>query len=131
MKKIFSIIIMCISLLFCSDIMAFAINAPTPNVVAKLTTNLTVAYSENTAGTHKLFGGNNESTSKHDVYFTAQRSSGDKWVTDTEYLVSAGNSIDNKLTFFTGSTVLWRLELNPYGVLTKKCTATGYMWYKM
>lgn len=129
MKKKFLIVIMCISLLLCSGIMAFAID--TPNVVAKLTTDLTVAHSGTTAGTHKLFGGTNSSTSKHDVYFTAQKSSGNQWVIDTEYLVSAGSSIDNKLTQFTSSTVLWRLELNPYGILTKNCTATGYMWYKM
>ncbi len=129
MKKKITTMLLCLSLLFCFVTTAFAID--TPNVVARLTDKLSVAYSESTAGTHKLFGGTNSSTSKYDVYFEAQRSSGNSWVTDTRYMVAKGGSIDNKLTSFTGSTVLWRLELNPYGVGTKSCTATGYMWYLM
>lgn len=129
MKKKFAVIITCILLFSCFVTTAFAID--TPNVVARLTTSMSVVRSDTTAGTHKLFGGSNSSSSKYDVYFEAQRSSGTSYVTDTKYLVDQGGSIDNILTSFTDSTVLWRLELNPYGVATKDCTATGYMWYKM
>lgn len=79
-----------LSLLICFVTTAFAID--TPNVVARLTDKLSVAYSESTAGTHKLFGGTNSSSSKYDVYFEAQRSSGNSWVTDTIYMVAKGGS---------------------------------------
>lgn len=129
MKKKLASIIVCMSLLMCFVITAFAVD--TPNVVARLTTSLSVAHSANTAGTHKWFSGTNSSSSKHKVYFEAQRSTGDKWVTDTKLLIDKGAPLEDTLTGFTGSTVLWRLELNPYGAATKNCTATGYMWYLM
>lgn len=118
-----------LALLSCFVLAASAIEEP--NVIARLSDNMSIAHSSTVAGTHKLFGGNNSKSSKHRVYFEAQRSSGDKYIKDTQVLVSEGASIDNILTSFTGSTVLWRLELNPYGISTKGCTATGYMWYEM
>lgn len=129
MKKRIATIFVCISLFMCFMITAFAVD--TPNVVARLTPSLSVAYSESTAGTHKWFSGTNSASSKHKVYFEAQRSTGDKWVTDTKRLVGKGEPLEDTLTSFTGSTVLWRLELNPYGAAFKNCTATGYMWYLM
>ncbi len=129
MKKRLLSIVMGLALLSCFIIASSAIEEP--NVVARLNDNMSVAYSSTTAGTHKLFEGSNSSSSDHRVYFEAQRSAGDKFVKDAQVLVSKGTSIDNILTSFTGSTQLWRLELNPYGVATKGCTATGYMWYKM
>lgn len=121
--------IMCLSICSCFAMTAYAIE--TPNVISRLGSNMSVAYSDTTAGTHKLFGGNNSSSSKRAVYFEAQRSSGEKFVKDTQRKVDIGKPIDNVLTTFTGSTQLWRLELNPYGIATKGCTAIGYMWYKM
>lgn len=128
-RQIILSFIMCLSICSCFAMTAYAIEEP--YVIARLNSDMSVAYSETTAGTHKLFGGNNNSSSKHAVYFEAQRSSGEKFVKDTQKKVDAGRSIDNVLTTFTGSTQLWRLELNPYGIATRSCTAIGYMWYKM
>lgn len=129
MKKYLISLILCLSLFSCFAMTAFAIDSP--NVVARLSTSMSVAQSVTTAGTHKFYGGKNSANSKHKVYFEAQKSSGDKFVKDSSKLVGKGENIDNVLTNFTGSTVLWRLELNPYRVGTKGCSATGYMWYLM
>lgn len=129
MKKCFLSIVMCFSVASCFAMTAYAINSP--HVIARLGTNMAVAYSETTAGTHKIYGGTNAASSKYAVYFEAQRSAGDKFVKDSSRLVSQGGSIDNVITGFTGNTQLWRLELNPYGIATKSCSAIGYMWFKM
>ncbi|HZK21897.1 MAG TPA: hypothetical protein VFC76_06440 [Oscillospiraceae bacterium] len=129
MKNLFSKFLIIITMCACFAMTAFAID--TPNVVARLSTTMTSAQSVTTAGTHKFYGGNNQGSSKHSVDFIAQRSAGNKFVTDSKTEVTPGKEIDNVLTGFTGSTVLWRLELNPVGLGKKGCTATGYMWYLM
>ena len=68
----------------------------------------------------------NAASSKHDVYGIIQYKSGSSYVTDKEFLVAKGkNSGDkNSASYFTANKT-WRLELNPYGVATKGCTADG------
>lgn len=129
MKKHLTRLVMCLAIFACFAMVACAID--TPNVSARLGPSMTVAQSPTTAGTHKFYGGNNDKSSAHAVYFESQRSAGNNFVADSCLLVSEGTNIDNVLTSFTGSSVLWRLELNPYGVGTKNCTAEGFMWYKM
>ncbi len=118
MKKKIATIFIFISLFLCFMMTASAVD--TPYVIAKLIPSLSVAYSESTAGTHKWFSGTNSASSKHKVYFESQKSTGDKWVMDKRILVDKGESLGDTLTNFTGSTALWRLKLNPYGVSTKR-----------
>lgn len=128
-KKTISLIITGIIMISCFSLVAMAFG--TPAVYVNLTAKQTVARSETTAGTYKVFGGSNSSKSNHKVYFSSQRSSGSGFVNDVEVLVPQGKTIDNIYTSNSNTTVLWRLELNPYGVATAGCIANGSMWYKM
>lgn len=127
-KKIAFALVLVIALLSVVVIPSFAIEYPNKSV--SINKNQSVAHSGSVSGTYKLFAGNNDYSSERNLYFQAQFSTGSGWTNDNLVLISPGSSFDNQRTT-TGTTSLWRLELNPYGVLTKGCIGKGYIWYDM
>lgn len=106
---------------------AFATDGPSVNV--SINTNQTKAESTTTVGKYKYYAGLLDPSSKRKLYFNAKRSSGNSFVTDNYKLLDIGDCFDNKKTNVMQTSVIWKLELNPYGVSTKGCFGEGWMWY--
>ncbi len=70
----------------------------------------------------------NASSSKHRVYGIIKYKSGSNYINDRQFLVSPGDtgSGSSKSSFL--SSKYWRIQLNPYGAGTKKCTANGTIY---
>ncbi len=70
----------------------------------------------------------NAASSKHDVYGIIQYKSGSEYVTDREFLVDQNASLTRNSNSYFSANKTWRLQLNPYGVGTKNCTADGTIY---
>ncbi len=126
-KSILISIFMIASIMSCFTMTAYAVQYPCVDV--DLTPSMSVAYTDTVVGTHKYFEGDNYASSAHRVYFEAQKSDGNSFKTNRKILVDIDSSIyDMRTNGDYPRATLWRLELNPYGVGTKNCSADGYMW---
>ena len=125
-RKILAIVLSMITVLSVCTITLFSAFAASPSTQVSLTTKQTSAVSSNiltTATTASIY---NASTSAHRVYGIIQYKSGtDNYVDDGQVLVSPGKNetVNSKSSFL--SSKYWRLELNPYGLGSKSCTADG------
>ncbi len=70
----------------------------------------------------------NAASSKHKVYGYLEYKSGDEYVRDCYVLVAKGDTETKKSASSFGNNFKWRIELNPYGVATKSCTAEGTIY---
>lgn len=126
-KSILISVFMIASIMSCFTMTAYAVFDP--HVEVSLTPSMKVAHSPTIVGTHKYFEGDNYASSAHRVYFEAQKSDGNSFKTNRKILVDIDSSLyDMRTNGDYPRATLWRLELNPYGVGTKNCSADGYMW---
>lgn len=70
----------------------------------------------------------NAASSKHRVYGIIQYKSGSDYINDKQFLVGIGDTETSNSSSTFMSSKNWRLQLNPYGVATKGCTATGTIY---
>ncbi len=103
----------------------FSASAASTSASVTLTASDKVAYSSTISTTATKATVYNASSSKHKVYGSIEYKSGDKYVEDAKVLVSKGDTDTIKSASKFSSNFKWRLELNPYGVATKNCTAEG------
>lgn len=66
-------------------------------------------------------------SAKQRVCFEMQYSNGSGWTKDVQYLVSPGTNLLKQETNHRDSATLWRLLLDPYGIVNG-ATAYGWIW---
>lgn len=124
-QKIMSIISVSVSIFVIFTCMAFALTKD-----VQINTNHTVRYSDDLAATKVKYSGRNNASSKRALYFhTEYMNSNGKFTKSDTTLMGVGQEFsyknDNQTTFIYN--VIWRLELNPYGLNTRGCSGYGYI----
>ena len=104
---------------------AFTVTANAASKSVTLTTDDKWVYSETISAKGAKAKVCNAASSNHDVYGIIQYKSGSSYVSDQEYLIAKGKTLSKDSATYFMANKAWRLELNPYGVATKGCTADG------
>jgi len=132
-KKLLALSLVLLAIVVGVSVVASALNPPSwAYKKVSIKSDQSSALSGNVVGQWKYVSGENNSGSSRKLYFTPQYSDGNGWKDDADrsQLIAVGSSFDNYPTS-SRQSCLWRLELNPYGVLTKGCVGTGYIWVDM
>ena len=121
-RKLITLFLFILTVITVASAFTVTANAAT----ASLTVNDKWVYSNTLSAKGTKATVYNAASSNHDVYGIIQYKSGTSYVTDYEFLVKKGvnSGYKNSASKFTANKT-WRLELNPYGVATKGCTADG------
>lgn len=92
----------------------------TPNVQVRIISGIGKTASPTTVGTYKIYASDVYSSSTNSLYFNAQQSSGNTFVIDSYRLIAPNPNqtvlFDNQITNIAPKSVLWRLQLNAYGL---------------